>query len=306
VCLPKQAKAAPRRAAACLALACLLTGCQGAGRTTSAPADGLAVYYVANWESGDLDQMLAPFVFDAAGVADPIAFAADRLLAAPEDDRLRSAFPAGMRVLSVSLEGGTLTVDLSGASSFSGAAVTVAGACAALTLCELPGVRALQLKVEGEPCPEIDHALTARDFVTDSLVLRPVERQLTLYFVSAAASSLVRETRVVFIRENEPAERYAVEELLGGPKLPGLLPLVDFDVSPLSVRTEGSLCYVNLPAAFYDTEPAAPPELVLDAFVLSLTELPGVESVQFQKDGASVFFYGSHALSEPLTRPAVP
>ncbi|MDR2670128.1 MAG: GerMN domain-containing protein [Oscillospiraceae bacterium] len=280
-----------------------MAGCQGAGRPTPAPADGLTVYYVADWESGALDQMLAPFVFDAAGVTDPIAFAAGHLLSAPEGERLRSAFPAGMRVLSASLESGTLTVDLSAASAFSGAAVTVAGACAALTLCELPDVRALRLTVEGQPCPELDRVLTARDFVTDSLALRPVERQLTLYFVSAATSVLTRETRVVFIRENESAERYVVEELLGGPKLSGLLPLVGFDISPLSVRTEGGLCYVNLPAAFYDTEPEVPPELVLDAFVLSLTELPGVEAVQFQKDGASAFFYGSHSLFDPLPRP---
>jgi germination protein M len=301
--LPKRAAAARRGAAVCLALAGLLAGCQGADRPTPAPADGLTVYYVADWESGSLDQMLTPFVFDAAGVTDPVAFAAGRLLSAPEDARLRSAFPADMRVLSASLEAGTLTVDLSASPAFSGAAVIVAGACAALTLCELPDVHALRLTVEGEPCPEIDRALTERDFVTDSLALRPVERQLTLYFVSAATSSLTRETRVVFIRENEPAERYVVEELLGGPKLSGLLPLVGFDISPLGVRTEGSLCYVNLPAAFYDTEPAVPAESVLDAFALSLTELPGIEAVQFQKDGASAFFYGSHFLSEPLTRP---
>jgi spore germination protein GerM len=298
-------RAVRRGAAVCLAF-CLLAGCQGAGRPDPAPADGLTVYYVADWESGDLDRMLTPFVCDAAGVTDLAAFAADRLLSAPETGRLRSAFPADIRVLSVSMDAGTLTLDLSKTPAFSGTSVIVAGACAALTLCELPGVHALRLTVEGEPCPEIDRPLTARDFVTDTLALRPVERQLTLYFVSAATSSLERETRVVFIRENESAERYVVEELLGGPKLPGLLPLVGFDISLLGVRTEGSVCYVNLPAAFYDTEPTVPPELVLDAFVLSLTDLPGIDAVQFQKDGASAFFYGSRSLVEPLTRPETP
>lgn len=281
-------------------------GCLSESAGSDAEA-GWSVYYAAVWENGKADRLLDSRAVAVRDLSDPLPELLRSLLAEPDDEHLNSAFPSGTRFESYSLEDGQLTVHLSAAyGELSGWALSLADACAVLTLCNVPDVRSVRLTAEGEPqAHRADRAFSSRDFITDELTLKPVERLLTLYFVNGFDRSLTPESRTVFIRENEPAERYVMEELFVGPKMADLDPLIDFDVSLLSAVTENGVCDINLPSVFYQTPPLASTALTLEAIVNSLTELPGVEAVRFWQDGDVPAPYGGQALDKPLTRQAL-
>ena len=77
------------------------------------------------------------------------------LLSGPLSGALRSPIPEGVRQLSApAIEDGVCRVDLSeGYGSLSGVELTLADYCIALTLCQVPGVEAVSIDVEGEPIP---------------------------------------------------------------------------------------------------------------------------------------------------------
>ena len=84
----------------------------------------------------------------------PVEALMDELLAGPEGQELTSPFPTGARLLDWSLEAGELRLDLSEQyGGLTGVDLTVADACLALTLCQIPDVETVYVTVEGSEIP---------------------------------------------------------------------------------------------------------------------------------------------------------
>ena len=287
-------------------LLCLLpAGCQWTD-----PADkgaGITVYYVTSEQKLAGKPLLIPqqLPLPREGT-DQLSFALSKLFRVSADapDAL-SAFPAEVTLLDYEVNEGIVTLHLSdNYGQMTGIDLTLADACAVMTLCGLPDINGVRLLMGDAAHPNRpEKVLTLTDISVDELSLKSVERQIVLCF-KTNQNFLSRESRFVVLRENEPLEPSCLEELIAGPNNASLLPVLPPQTQFLSVVTERGVCYVNLPHEFFtpsvDDELAN--RLTLYAIVNTLTELPDVSSVQFLSEGEPAYFYGSIPVSEKLYR----
>jgi len=289
-----------------LLLLALLSACAPAPAPAPTPDGSVEVWYLTDWKTNDAAANLLAslaLVPDGEHPEDLVGFCLAQLFADPDDGELRSPFPSGTAAVSHTLEDGQLTLDLSkDFTALTGPELTMAEACLTLTLCALPGVSAVQITVNGLPWPlPGKNRFTAADFSLDALVLKPVDRPLTLFFVDTDTLELKAEIQLVPMRDTEPAERYVLEALFNAPKTAGLHSALPQDAPQPQASIDKGICYVNFPAGFYDSQPPFTYELAIQAITRSLTALPGIEAVQFLSDGQNAVAYGDVRLDEPVS-----
>jgi spore germination protein GerM len=275
----------------------LLASCTGADQEDGLFAD---VYFAVNLDT------------DSSGPAvesRPVAVAAltagavmEALLAADPPAGLLPPFPPGTAMLSYTVREGTATVLLSSPyGRLTGTALTVADICAALTLSALPGIHRVRLLADGGVHPaRDDRAISREDILLGAPpALRSLERVITVYAVDETGH-LVREERVVFIRENEPLERYVVRELLRPNDGLGLSSPFPPETVLIGAATEHGICFVNFTSASIGNLPDREAGIALEALRRSLIAIEGISAVQFLLDGGTVETFGGRDTSEPL------
>ena len=127
-----------------LFLLCLLTAC---GQRTG--ADGpYRIYFLPDRQTGYGSALAAQ---DWEGTGTPLSEELmQALLDGPTQEGLVSPFPRGLSVQSLELEGDTICVTLSEHySGLTDMAQTLADACIVMTLCQLPGVEAVEISADG-------------------------------------------------------------------------------------------------------------------------------------------------------------
>ena len=135
------------------ALAGLLLLAAGCSAPPEEAEDGYQVYYSA-LEDRYAQQALASEPYGSAPPKEPIPDLVAALLDGPDSPDLTSPFPDGVRLLGWELEDGVLHLDLSEQyGGLSGVNLTVADACLTLTLCQVEGVDAVYVTVEGREIP---------------------------------------------------------------------------------------------------------------------------------------------------------
>lgn len=127
---------------------------------------------------------------------------------------------------------------------------------------------------------------------------------VTLWFIDPQGMFLIPVTR--HVSETKPDHRTVLLELLRGPKDDSMLlsPLTQ-DIELLNVSMEGTTCIVNFNSAFVSNHSGGTTgeRQTLEAIVLSLTELPGVDGVQILVDGEQGdALLGSIATDKPMGR----
>jgi len=268
------------------------------------PEGSTPVYYLTDWPTNAYTDALVEARYLVSDQNDTIAFILEQIMAPPPDEEtLRSPFPAGTSMSSYELHDGLLTVNLSGEfTSLSGPALTLAQACLTLSLCALPEVSSVQFWVGGAAWPPSGKSrFSIADFPRDALVLKPVDQKLSLFFIDPETMALAPEDRWVILHETEAMERYVLEGLLGGPTSQDLTSTLPEEAQLLSISTEEEICYVNLAAAFYAEQPPYTHELAIRSVVQSLTVLHNVQAVQFLEEGQIAQAYGPVQLNEPLS-----
>ncbi len=103
--------------------------------------------------------------------------------------------------------------------------------------------------------------------------------EATLYFVNAAKTDLVPETRKIKYTVEEKLEQKVVEELLKGPLDKTNLPVIPKDTELLSVKIKDNYVEVNFTAGIYsgiETDNI----LIRTSLLKTLTSIPGVEGVK--------------------------
>ena len=288
-----------------LVLCLLFTGCAG----TSDPAQGRTVQlFFADEEGGDMP--------------DAVLFSQDALLSEEEDSPsglikllLSGSAPDGYvnllslcSLLSCRQDDGTLVVSLSSVySQLSPLQLSLADACLVLTVCSaFPDIQQVQILCEGlPPTGREDQYYTPEDFHLEMLDLQPLNREITIWFGDYSGTFFTQETRQIIVRENEELERYVLEELITGPKDTGssaLLPQAETLLE--SASCDGNICYVNLSSqaesAFHQAFPQEAAALM--SVVQSLTELDGIDAVQFLVDGAIQETFCCLPISAPIQR----
>lgn len=147
---------------------------------------------------------------------------------------------------------------------------------------------------------------TAVDAAKDNIIPKPApeEKELTLYFGSSDAMAVAAEKRKVSIKPDEPVARYVIEELIKGPAAKGLYPVMSKDTRLLSIKVEGGTCIVDFSKEFVDKNVGgtAGEAITINSVVNSLTELEGIERVQFLIEGKKRKVFTHAIFDQPFER----
>ncbi len=237
-----------------------------------------------------------PATVENAGELEPQALAQtlmERLLDGPSDERLQSPFPAGTELLSCTLSGSRIGVDLSAAyGTLSDVGLTLADACITLTLTQIFGVVSVCVTVNGQPLAYRNQQV----FSADDVLLTSSEDvvasvRVTLYFLNEA-EELTGEERTVDLYEGDTQVQVLLQALLAGPQertLHSALP-ENFEVSMIWLKD--GVCCVNLPGGReQDLPQGREMRLGLTALARSLCSLADVRQVSFLVDGRSADVY---------------
>lgn len=152
------------------------------------------------------------------------------------------------------------------------------------------------LKSNGEPI-----GLLNRENVSIASEIPPYplkEEPYKIYFADEQGLGLVPEERMIEVGSNQTAEKSIVEQIIKGPSSQGLVRTVPPDTKINDVRTDESICYVDLSADFINKfEGGSTAErLAVYSIVNSLTELPYIKKVQFFIDGSKVSDIKGHLM----------
>lgn len=133
----------------------------------------------------------------------------------------------------------------------------------------------------------------------------PVEKKtITLYYGNSSADGVVAEKREVEISKDTQIERVVFEELQKKPKTQELYATIPEGTKLIAVATEGGICTLNLSKEFVDNSPggSAGELMTLYSIINTLTELQGIEKVQFLIEGQKQEAYIHAVFDEPFER----
>lgn len=227
------------------------------------------------------------------------------LLGACTADGFRSPVPTGTRLLSCTVTGGTVSVDMSSEyDQLIGIDRTIADYCITLSLMQLDGIYAVRLTVTGElPADRTNEVYTSEEVLLTSPedVVRTVKVQL--YFPNSTGE-LVGEERRLTVYEGETVAQAVVKALAERPldSYADLYPLLPDGFSVLSANIDEGTCYLNLPGAVATLLPdsADAQTRMIQGLVDSLCSLEDVTQVQLMLDGEYQLMLGSVPISRPI------
>ncbi len=213
--------------------------------------------------------------------------------------------PTGTSLLSCTVTGGTVSVDLSSEyNQLIGIDRTIADYCITLSLMQLDGIYAVRLTVNGElPADRDSEVYTSEEVLLTSPddVVRTVKVQL--YFPNSAGE-LVGEERRLTVYEGETVAQAVVKALTERPldSYADLYPLLPEGFTALSASTEAGVCYLNLPGSVTALLPddAEAQTRMIQGLVDSLCSLDEVTQVQLMLDGEYQLMLGSVPISRPI------
>ena len=242
-----------------------------------------------------------PHELSDAGPEEQAKSLMESLLQGPLDMTLKSPIPAGTSLLSLKLQGGRATVDLSaGYASLSGVALTLADYAVTLTLTQVPEISSVKITVRGQ---ELAYR-NKQTFASRDVLLVPEEDvistvQAVLYFLDETGA-LVPEERTLDLYEGNTQVFTVVRALENGPEGKKLSAVLPEGFRVRSVWLEEDVCYVNLSSSQLET---LPPEADLQTAVASLARslcsLETVGEVRFLVDGEFARLYGTVDINEP-------
>lgn len=265
------------------ALLVVLTAC--GGQTAS---DGPVVYYGANTREGYGSAAIQGEVWEDAPENVTMDDLMDRMLTEPEDPALYVVFPAGVHLLSWSLEDGLLSLDFSESySELSGISLTLANYCLVMTAAQLEGVQQVTVTVEGHALSEGSQGpFSVYDILLTGEIQDPDTVGFPLWFPLLDRSGLGMEYRETELYSDslENQADAVIQLLAAGPGTPEELddPFTGLEAQ-LDCAIIDRVCVLTLTEDW--AELLSRDELACQALVNSLCALSGVDSVAFSWSG---------------------
>jgi len=234
--------------------------------------------------------------------------AVEELLKGPETDRLKSTIPEGTKLLNLDVKDKIASVNLS--KDFTGFPGTMAESLAIIsivnTLTALEGIEQVEIFVDGNEliAPSGNPYGLLKRYDIQQINHDLNQQVVTLYFPDEQAMHVVPEQREV--NKDKPIEETIVEELMKGPKTPGLVPTtIPEEAKLLSVEIKDKIAYVNFSRELVEKHVGGSTGemMTILPIVNSLTELPEIEKVQFLVEGEKTKTLAGHiTFDEPFER----
>ncbi|MGI6669771.1 MAG: GerMN domain-containing protein [Acetivibrionales bacterium] len=176
------------------------------------------------------------------------------------------------------------------------------------TLTGINGVDKVRIRIEGKdmigpsglPLGDMEPALL-NDDGTPVVYER---KTVTLYFSDDEAMYLVGEERDIIVTEKEPIEELVIKELLKGPVSEHLWDTIPDGTRLISASTKDGICTVDFSSEYVDNSPGGTTSerMAIYSVVNTLTELEGIQKVQFLIEGRKREIYTHAIFDEPFSR----
>ena len=291
-----------------LALACLQALLCLACTAQPAQEGNALFYYLAPY--GELEQ-LEPLIQTESRQLPPNASLEKQIqtyLYGPLDPSLRSPFPNGVQVVSLSLDENTHVLRLVLSQEYaglSGLQLSLANACLTWTLTENPAVEQVCVYSENnEGVMNGARYLTRDQFLTEAEAPKQ-EFSFRLYFADENQRYLIPEVRRVVDTESDSVGVYILHQLMDGPTPgTGTWRTIPQGTRLLGFRVEDGVAQVDFSSEFIENKPATElgERMTIYSVVDSLTELDSIDSVTFLVEGKKLEYYRYMRLSRPLVR----
>ena len=177
------------------------------------------------------------------------------------------------------------------------------------TLCQIPEVETVSFMVGDSPLMDSNEipigALNEESFVENAgdEINTYTKTTLTLYFANEKGDRLLEESVSVRYNSNISTERLIMDQLIKGPAIAGLNPVIPPETKVIGVSVKDTVCYVNLDEGFLNNTYVTDPRLTIYAIVNSIVDGGACSQVQISVNGESKMEYmGSVDLSKPLSR----
>ena len=285
----------------------LLAGCKAKPVGDSEEKNGYAIYYTNAEHSKLLESRYELQEETFEGMLTELL---DQLQH-PENAELTSVFPDGVSINEYTIGVDSLMIDFSGSYiGMNNVEEILLRAGTVKTLVQLPGIYTISFTVDGQPLIEPSSGnpvgpMRGETFVDsrDDSINSYQSLDLKLYFPSYDGSQLVAEEQSAFYSSNLIMERVIIEQLLKGPKTPGLLTIAPSSTLINSVKVSDRICVIDLDSTFNRTfTTQLKPEVVLYAIVDSLMDQCDIDGVAFRINGdADVRFQNEISLDQVFT-----
>lgn len=179
------------------------------------------------------------------------------------------------------------------------------------TFTQINGISTVEIRVEGQPLTRHDGTyvglMKASDFsdVLGNGLNAYTRTSVNVYFANETGEFLKKSTLDIAYDNSNAPEQYVTSLILAGPSDEAYgYAVFPADTKMVSVVTKDNICHVDLSGSFVNsTNSPVLPEVTIYALVNSLTELPGIASVQITINGsAAVQYMDQIDLSQPLKR----
>lgn len=237
---------------------------------------------------------------------------AKELIKGPQSASNYGVLPVDTRVLSVEIKDNTANIDFSKGYFPKGENAEIQELLARYsivnTLCDIEGIDKVKIFIEGAELVNSSNvpvgALGKEDIMINSTTFDIAKQEtLILYFPDNQAEYLVEEARTVALIDNS-VEKTVVTELVKGTQNKDLMSTIPAETKVISVETKDGICFVNLSSEFITKHSQGSTAEVFTVYsiVNSLTELPGVNRVQFLIEGKKAEVLKHMLLDSPFTR----
>jgi len=127
---------------------------------------------------------------------------------------------------------------------------------------------------------------------------------IRVYYANSNADRVVAEEREIEISKGTPVEKALFEELLKEPKSEGVYNAIPEGTRLLSVSTKDGVCTLDLSKEFVDNNVggSAGEQMALYSIINTMTELPGIDKVQFLIEGKKEEVYIHAVFDKPFKR----
>ena len=211
---------------------------------------------------------------------------------------LRRTIPESVKLLSYTLDRKQLYLDFSiEYLNMDKTTEVLVRAALVKTMVQAEGVSFIGIRVAGEPIKDTKGSVIG--LMNENTFLDNMGSEenatkigiLNLYFANEKGDKLKNQNCVVEYNANVAVEKVVVEQLIAGPTENGFYATIPKDTKVMSVTTKDGVCYVNLDTGFtaqgYDVLGA----VTIYSIVNSLTDLPGITSVQLLVNGETSITY---------------
>ena len=125
---------------------------------------------------------------------------------------------------------------------------------------------------------------------------------LTLYFADETGTSLVRTTQEAAYESAYSIEKDIMNKLIAGPAAGDCAATLPENLQLISIGIKDRVCYVNFDSAFISDALTLDANLIIYSIVNSLTELSGIQKVQFMINGEADWSFRGISLKRPFER----